>query len=52
MIIDNVQHLPSQGKSKEHEDLWLGQTTDNIEKLPVPSLLVPSLPNIGIGVTL
>jgi hypothetical protein len=31
---------------------WLSQTTNTMEKLLVPSLLVPSLPNIGISMTL
>jgi hypothetical protein len=30
------------------EDPWLGQTTDDIVETTVPSLLVPSLPNMEV----
>jgi hypothetical protein len=30
------------------KDSWLGQTTDDIVEITVPSLLVPSLPNMGV----
>jgi hypothetical protein len=42
----DVQHIPSQGKFKEN--LWLGQTTDDIVRTTVPNLLVPSLPNMEV----
>jgi hypothetical protein len=48
MMVDNVQHLPIQEKSKENEhskESWLGQSTDNTEKLPVASLCQGNFPS-------
>jgi hypothetical protein len=35
---------------EQSKDPWIGQTTNNILRITVPSLLVPSLPSIGIHV--
>jgi hypothetical protein len=53
MGLDNIQHLPSQGESKENAlmDPWLGQSTNDILEITVPSLLVPSLLEIDIPLT-
>jgi hypothetical protein len=39
----------AKGNPRERsKDPWLGQTTDDIVDITVPSLLVPSLPNMEV----
>jgi hypothetical protein len=51
MMVDIIYYTClAKGKiQREHsEDPWLGQSTDDIVETTVPSLLVPSLPNMEV----
>jgi hypothetical protein len=44
-ILRRILYLDlAKGNPKRTKDPWLGQTTNDIQRITVPSLLVPSLP--------